>query len=134
MQASIVTLDSLPSGFNIGASLSREELLSKLMGFTPEEVVDLLSNSGAPSRQMEEVMQDLRDWYNGYRFATQTLYPPDLGLYFLSAYQRCVPWPVTTTTNPCSPWWPTPSHSFPPSIGSTSTRPASRPGPCPGPT
>ncbi len=89
--ASPVTLDSLTSGFNIGANFSRDALLAEMMGFTPQEVEDLLARVGVAGGEVKEVMHDLRDWYNGYRFtlqASETLYNPDMVLYFLSAYQR----------------------------------------------
>ena len=86
-----VTLDSLTSGFNIGSNFSRDASLADMMGFTPKEVEAMLGQIGVAADAVPEVMQDLRGWYNGYRFATkatETLYNPDMVLYFLSAYER----------------------------------------------
>ena len=91
-----VTLDSLTSGFNIGANFSRDASLADLMGFTPQEVEAMLAQIGVAADAVPEVMQDLRGWYNGYRFAedaTQSLYNPDMVLYFASAYQRSKAYP-----------------------------------------
>ena len=91
-----VTLDSLTSGFNIGSNFSRDVLLADLMGFRSQEVEEMLSQIGVAADSVQDVMQDLRGWYNGYRFAeeaTQSLYNPDMVLYFASAYQRSSAYP-----------------------------------------
>ena len=91
-----VTLDSLTSGFNIGANFSRDASLADMMGFTPQEVEEILGQIEVAADTVPEVMQDLRSWYNGYRFAeeaTQSLYNPDMVLYFASAYQRSRAYP-----------------------------------------
>jgi len=91
-----VTLDSLTSGFNIGSNFSRDAALADMMGFTPQEVEAMLGQIGVAADAVPEVMQDLRGWYNGYRFAeetTQSLYNPDMVLYFASAYQRSRAYP-----------------------------------------
>ncbi len=83
-----VTLDSLTSGFNIGAHFSRSPVLHDLMGFREDEVEALLGRLG---EKQEDRIELLRSWYNGYRFeesAPRTLYNPDMVLYYLSQYQQ----------------------------------------------
>jgi hypothetical protein len=41
-----VPLDSLTSGFNIGANFSRDAFLAKMMGLTPQEVEAILGRVG----------------------------------------------------------------------------------------
>ena len=82
-----VTLDSLTSGFNIGKNFSQREDLHSLMGFSEEEVRDLLANLALKE---DTDLAVLRNWYNGYRFAEEaleSLYNPDMVLYYASEYQ-----------------------------------------------
>jgi hypothetical protein len=86
-----VTLDSLTSGFNIGANLSLDLDLHDLMGFTEAETAGILRAADVPDDQLDTVRTDLRAWYNGYRFnreAVNRLYNPDMVLYFAMHYAR----------------------------------------------
>ncbi|MEM6261230.1 MAG: AAA family ATPase [Bacteroidota bacterium] len=81
-----VTLDSLTSGFNIGKDLTRNRRFEGFMGFTDEEVADLLQAAGIYSDETHNLM---RTWYNGYRFSdgnSQRMYNPDMVLYFATEY------------------------------------------------
>ena len=83
-----VTLDSLTSGFNIGANLSRLPRLNELMGFREEEVQALLKNLDQLDADQLAV---LRNWYNGYRFAEEapeSIYNPDMVLYYAKEHQH----------------------------------------------
>jgi hypothetical protein len=85
-----VTVDSMTSGFNIVTDVSLEPRFHQMMGFVEAEVRDLLTQLQIPSAQQPQMLQDLRDWYDGYRFnrkATQHLYNPELVLYFARYYQ-----------------------------------------------
>lgn len=91
-----VTLDSLTSGFNIGANLSLDLDLHDLMGFTEAETASILRSADVPDDQLDTVMADLRAWYNGYRFnpkAANRLYNPDMVLYFAMHYARYQEYP-----------------------------------------
>ncbi|WP_308873963.1 AAA family ATPase [Thiothrix subterranea] len=90
-----IMLDSMTSGFNIGKNVSLTEEFNEAMGFTRAEVVSLLQplveNCGLDSTQL---MADVTDWYNGYRFhinAAETVYNANMVLYFLDKfdYKRC---------------------------------------------
>jgi hypothetical protein len=81
-----ITLDSLTSGFNILTHLSRHKSFASMMGFSEEEVRSLARLALQDPSQEETVMQDLRYYYNGYKFsprAQEYLYNPDMVLYFL---------------------------------------------------
>ncbi|NJO00655.1 MAG: AAA family ATPase [Bacteroidia bacterium] len=85
-----ITLDAFTSGFNIGVNLSLEAQLNALMGFTEAEVETLLAQLG-PDVPVRQIMPDIREWYDGYRFARsakQRIYNADMVLYFAKEYQR----------------------------------------------
>lgn len=84
-----LTLDSLTSGFNIGTNYSTHPMFNELMGFTEEEVFEILQGIELSEEQAFPLMQLLREWYNGYLFhplAEVRVYNPDMVLYFASAY------------------------------------------------
>ncbi|MFN0202519.1 MAG: AAA family ATPase [Bacteroidia bacterium] len=84
-----ITLDSLTSGFNIGSHQSQDFALHNLMGFTEEEVMDILKGIDAPTEQLSYLMLILKEWYNGYLFnpdVTNRLYNSDMVLYFAKEY------------------------------------------------
>jgi len=84
-----VTLDSLTSGYNISSNFSLELDYCEMMGFTEVEVVNMLKKLEIPSSQLEELITDLRFWYNGYLFhkdGKQRIYNPDMVLYFAKHY------------------------------------------------
>ncbi|NJL14830.1 MAG: AAA family ATPase [Microscillaceae bacterium] len=85
-----MTLDSLTSGFNIGANLTLEAELGHMLGFTEEEVKEMIAILN-PEAPIEELIRDMRYYYNGYHFAgnpAERVYNPDMVLYFLKHYQR----------------------------------------------
>ncbi|MEO0042575.1 MAG: hypothetical protein RL329_2023, partial [Bacteroidota bacterium] len=85
-----VTVDSMTSGFNIVTDVSLEPRFHQMMGFVEAEVLDLLAQIQIPAAQQPQMLQDLRDWYDGYRFnrkAIHHLYNPELVLYFVRYYQ-----------------------------------------------
>ena len=84
-----ITLDSLTSGFNISSQITTNPLFHDMMGFTHEEVEGLLHGVGIPEAQIPDMMCDLAEWYDGYRFSTYAkhqLFNPDMMLYFLQQY------------------------------------------------
>ena len=91
-----VTLDSLTSGFNIGANLTLHPHFNELMGFIEDEVIEILRNIEIPENRVKNVMDDMRQWYNGYLFsqdATTRLYNPDMILYFAKNYIQLKKYP-----------------------------------------
>ncbi len=86
-----LTLDSLTSGFNIGTHLSLELQFHNMLGFTEPEVEEILRGVGVTEDALPAVIDDIRQWYNGYLFngkAQTRLYNPDMVLYFAVRYGR----------------------------------------------
>ncbi|MEY4936888.1 MAG: hypothetical protein RIS64_3247 [Bacteroidota bacterium] len=80
-----VTVDSMTSGFNIASDLSLDIRYHNMMGFIESEVKDILTKIEMPDNIIQENINELRLWYDGYRFdpeATQHLYNTDMVLYF----------------------------------------------------
>ncbi|MEO0042034.1 MAG: hypothetical protein RL329_1482 [Bacteroidota bacterium] len=85
-----VTVDSMTSGFNIVTDLSMHPFFHDLMGFTEAEVTDLLQKINVTEEQLPQILTDLRNWYDGYRFDAEMarhLYNPEMVLYFATYYQ-----------------------------------------------
>ncbi len=85
-----VTLDSLTSGFNIAKNITLEPRFHSMAGFTEEEVRQLISGTMAFEGKFDfdQVVSDIRDWYNGSRFSVDTeekLYNPQLLVNFLTS-------------------------------------------------
>ena len=84
-----VTMDDVTSGFNIGRNISLEPKFNEMLGFTPEEVKDLLDHyrrEGLFFLDTDKSLALMRKWYNNYRFAEDTqraVYNSDMVLYFI---------------------------------------------------
>ena len=84
-----ITMDDVTSGFNIGKNISLRPEFNDMLGFTEEEVRNLLEmyrDYGVFSQDVEAALAVMREWYNGYRFAKSAqgdLYNTDMVLYFL---------------------------------------------------
>ncbi len=82
-----ITMDDVTSGFNIGSNISQDLRFNEVLGFTEEEVQNVLETyreAGALNRDVNEVLGVMREWCNGYRFAKtaeKCLYNTDLVLY-----------------------------------------------------
>ena len=86
-----ITLDGLTSGFNIVKHLTGKEEFHDMMGFSEPEVEDLLDSVLEDKSRLPVIMQDLKLWYNGYRFnavTAGTVYNSDMVLYFLDNFKR----------------------------------------------
>ena len=94
-----ITMDDVTSGFNIGSNISLEPKFDQILGFTEEEVRNLLEmyrDHGAFNQDVEAALDIMREWYNGYRFAKSTeddLYNTDMVLYYLKASMPNRPMP-----------------------------------------
>jgi hypothetical protein len=85
-----ITLDGLTSGFNILTHLTQDENFAAMMGFSEKEVRSLLRLVLEDPSREKTIMQDLRYYYNGYKFcpdAEEYLYNPDMVLYFLKHFK-----------------------------------------------
>ncbi|MCS6906222.1 MAG: AAA family ATPase, partial [Bacteroidia bacterium] len=86
-----LTLDSLTSGFNILKHLTHNPHFETMIGFSENEVQSLVQLIVPHPAQQQKLLQDLRHYYNGYKFcppSSQTLYNPDMVLYFLDHFQK----------------------------------------------
>jgi hypothetical protein len=90
-----IMLDSMTSGFNIVENLSLSEGFNEAIGFTHNEVAELLQPLvNTCYTDQAALLNDVTDWYNGYRFnsaANQTVFNADMVLYFVKNfdYKRC---------------------------------------------
>ncbi len=84
-----VTMDDVTSGFNIGANLSLRPQFNAMLGFTEDEVREVLriySEAGALTESPDQALDTMREWYDGYRFsedAPADVYNTDMVLYYL---------------------------------------------------
>jgi hypothetical protein len=96
-----VTVDSMTSGFNIVTDISLQPRFHQLMGFVESEVVNLLQKMQISTPQIPPIIEDLRHWYDGYRFsmkAVEHLYNPEMVLYFARYYQSELEYPPKMLT------------------------------------
>ncbi|NJL13199.1 MAG: AAA family ATPase, partial [Microscillaceae bacterium] len=91
-----ITLDALTSGFNIITHLTGEKAFHNMMGFTEAEVAHIIDLVLEDKTRQDKIMQDLRTWYNGYRFHLESahrMYNSDMVLYFAKHFQRYQAYP-----------------------------------------
>ena len=94
-----ITMDDVTSGFNIGRNISLRPEFNDMLGFTEEEVRELLEmyrDCGVFDQEVEAALEVMREWYNGYRFAKSAqgdLYNTDMVLYFLDESMPNKPMP-----------------------------------------
>ena len=84
-----ITLDSLTSGFNIGKDISQDIRFNEMMGFTREELVQILNNEEIPVEEQKKILPIMKENYDGYKFsmkAKNEIYNSNMCLYFLSEY------------------------------------------------
>ncbi len=85
-----VTLDGLTSGFNILTNLTHNPEYETMMGFTEDEVRELLKLVLQDKSRENEIMNEMREWYNGYKFcesSEQSIYNTDMVLYYLKEFK-----------------------------------------------
>lgn len=89
-----VTLDDLTSGFNIGTNYSLSFEFNEMVGFTEQEVREMLAyySTVCPYRHsIDELIELMKPWYDNYCFAREvygktSVYNPNMVLYFLYNY------------------------------------------------
>lgn len=89
-----VTMDDLTSGFNIGTNYSLTPKFNAMMGFTEDEVREMLTyySTKAPFHHtVGELIELMKPWYDNYCFAQEcydqpTLYNSNMVLYFVKNY------------------------------------------------
>ncbi len=86
-----ITLDSLTSGFNIALDITRDENFNEMLGFTKEELIEMIDGQGISKKNKEEILPIMKEYYDGYKFslyAKENIYNSNMCLYFLNAYAR----------------------------------------------
>jgi hypothetical protein len=87
-----VTLDDVTSGFNIGTNVTLEPSLNRMLGFTREDVIEIINYyraNGVINHPTEYIMEIMTEWYGNYRFSWKDdvhMYNPDMILYFINKY------------------------------------------------
>lgn len=90
-----VTLDDLTSGFNIGWNISTDPQFNMMLGFSEEDVRQMLlyyQEAGTLNGDVEEMMAEMKPWYDNYCFAKESLkrdpkmFNSDMVLYYLRNY------------------------------------------------
>ena len=89
-----VTMDDLTSGFNIGTNYSLTPKFNAMMGFTEDEVREMLTyySTKAPFHHtVDELIELMKPWYDNYCFAKECydqppLYNSNMVLYFVKNY------------------------------------------------
>ena len=91
-----VTMDDLTSGFNIGTNYSTSPEFNELVGFTEEDVrqmLDYYRTTVEFHHTTDELIETMKPWYDNYCFAKQsygktTMYNSNMVLYFVDNYIR----------------------------------------------
>ena len=95
MGVSPVTMDDVTSGYNIATALTLEPKFNEMLGFSEEEVRQLVSyynEVGAISVDVEETIETMKPWYDGYCFSElrdvsgHHVFNPDMVLYYLKSH------------------------------------------------
>ncbi len=89
-----VTMDDLTSGFNIGTNYSLSPEFNEMIGFTEEEVRQMLeyySTTSHFNHTIDELIEIMKPWYDNYCFAKEcygetTMYNSNMVLYFVKNY------------------------------------------------
>lgn len=91
-----VTMDDLTSGFNIGTNYSLSPEFNEMVGFTEDEVREMLAyySSVLPFRHsVDELIEVMKPWYDNYcfsirRYGKTTMYNSVMVLNFVDNYIR----------------------------------------------
>ena len=91
-----ITLDSLTSGFNIGADITQRSKFNEMMGFTKAELVKMMEDIEITKEEQKELLPIMKENYDGYKFSVdgkEKIYNSNMCLYFLNRYleQRKMP-------------------------------------------
>ena len=84
-----ITLDSLTSGFNISSDKTQDERFNEMMGFTENELKELMTEQDIEKEKQEELLPIMKENYDGYKFSIhgkEKIYNSNMCLYFLNNY------------------------------------------------
>ena len=86
-----ITLDSLTSGFNISSDKTQDREFNEMMGFTEEELKQLMKEQKIEEERQKEILPVMRENYDGYKFSLkgkEKIYNSNMCLYFFNNYVR----------------------------------------------
>ena len=84
-----ITLDSLTSGFNIGTDLTQKKKFNEMLGFTENELIELMKAQEISKEKQAELLPIMKENYDGYKFSLdgkERIYNSNMCLYFLNSY------------------------------------------------
>ncbi len=89
-----VTMDDLTSGFNIGTNYSLSPRFNEMIGFTEEEVRQMLTYYSTTihfNHTVDRLLDIMKPWYDNYcfaqgRYGETTMYNSNMVLYFVKNY------------------------------------------------
>jgi len=85
-----VTMDDVTSGFNIGYNVTNLPAFNEMVGFTKEEVLEILSyyrKKNLIKEEPEKLIEIMKVWYNNYLFSRQKnirMFNSNMVLYFIN--------------------------------------------------
>ena len=88
-----VTLDSMTTGFNIATDITRSPLFTSMIGFTEEEVKEIIKEV-LPEKtedEQQEIYETMKKYYDGYRFSEESekhIFNSTLVMYYLNNYKQ----------------------------------------------
>jgi len=87
-----ITMDDVTSGYNIGKNVSIEPDFNRLLGFTTDDVIEMIEyyrSEGLIGHPTGYLLGIMTQWYGNYRFTKKNdadLFNSDMVLYFLDNY------------------------------------------------
>ncbi|MCP5046823.1 MAG: AAA family ATPase [bacterium] len=87
-----ITMDDVTSGYNIGLNVTMEPSLNRMLGFTEEDITDMIEyyrSKGMVGHPVGELFAIMKQWYGNYRFTQYDetrLFNSDMVLYFMNSY------------------------------------------------
>ena len=88
-----VTLDSMTTGFNIATDITRSPLFTSMIGFTEQEVIEIIKEI-LPEKtedEQQEIYETMKKYYDGYRFSEESekhIFNSTLVMYYLNNYKQ----------------------------------------------
>ena len=86
-----VTLDSMTTGFNIATDITRDEEFDAMIGFTEQEVKEIIKEilPEKTEKEKQEIFETMKKYYDGYRFSEESekhIFNSTLVMYYLNNY------------------------------------------------
>lgn len=103
-----ITMDDVTSGFNIGTNISMLPQFNSIIGFSDEEVRQMIgyykeADALPPEATVEGILEIMKPWYDNYCFSSlklqEHMFNSDMALYFLNNYLQLQMPPETMVDN-----------------------------------